>query len=226
MFSFVFIACTSAQPTETEINAQVTPKATSTQEIMPENTVTLPPPTLSATSPLAPITFKGKVSRDQIFEEVISDTLLFRLNPLKHGWEIWIGDKSETEHNFSGVATLPFRGINARYIEGWHFRNSDNSGENEAGEKNVNAPQHERDFCFFLNETDYQIAYYYLNNQLLASAEERQEIEKMYSLLKPRAGMLRINDLKLGNMTVNEQAWIEDMSFEIELSSTEECPIF
>ena len=106
------------------------------------------------------------------------------------GWEIWIGDRSETGHNFSGVATPPFHGINARYIEGWHFRNSDNSGPNEAGEKNVNAPQYERQICFFLNETDYQIAYYRLNDQLLSSEEERQEIREKYSLIKSRAGIL------------------------------------
>jgi len=233
LFSFVFIACATVQPTGTKINSQVTPKATFAQKVVPENTVALPQPTPTPveTSTLAPtptpkvtpITFRGKVSRGQIFEEVILDGLIFRLDPLKQGWEIWIGDKSETGHNFSGVATPPFHGINARYIEGWHFRNSDNSGPNEAGEKNVNAPQYERNFCFFLNETDYQIAYYRLNDQLLSSEEEGQEIREKYSLIKSRAGILRINDLKLGNLIVNEQAWIEYMEFEVELSLTDEC---
>ncbi len=228
LFSFVFVSCATVHPTEIKINAPVTPKATFTQTVVSENTVTLPQPTptligTSTSDPtptlkVAPITFKGKLSRGQIFEEVILDGLIFRLGPLKQGWEIWMGDKSETGHNFSGVATPPFHGINARYIEGWHFRNSDNSGPNEVGKKNVNAPQYERSFCFFLNETDYQIAYYWLNDQLLSSEEERQEIREKYSSIKSRAGILRINDLKLGNLIVNEQAWIEYMEFEVEFN--------
>ncbi len=45
-------------------------------------------------------------------------------------------------------------------------------------------------------------------------------------MIKPRAGTLRINNLKLGNLTVNEQAWIEYMEFEVELSLAEECRMF
>jgi hypothetical protein len=186
-------------------------------------------PTTSALTPIpktAPITFKGKVSRNQIFEEEVLNNLTFRLDPLEQGWEIWMGDKSETGHNFSSVATPPFHGINARFIEGWNFRNSDNSGPNKAGEKNVNAPQYERRFCFFQDESDYQIAYYWLNNQLLSSEEERQENKEKFSMIKSRTGILRINNLELGNLIVNDRAWIEDMEFEVELNLTDECAMF
>ena len=45
--------------------------------------------------------------------------------------------------------TPPYHFVpNPRFIEGWHFRNSDNTGPNEVGEKNVNAPQRVRDFIF------------------------------------------------------------------------------
>ena len=35
----------------------------------------------------------------------------------------------------------PVRGITSDSIAAYHFRNSDNSGPNEAGPKNVNAPR-------------------------------------------------------------------------------------
>jgi hypothetical protein len=206
LFSIVFISCTSAvQPPELEVNLQETPKVIST------------PIDISV-----PIEFEGKVSRDQVFEKEISDELLFRLDPLMEGWQIWVGDHSNTDNNFSGVATPPFHGMNARYIEGWHFRNNDNSGSNEPGEKNVNAPQHERGFCFVLNEEDYQISYYRLNEQLL-SEEEREENEKKFELMQPKSGLLTITKLELGNLEVGERAWIEYMEFEVELNLSDDC---
>lgn len=44
--------------------------------------------------------------------------------------------------------TPPLHGPNPCDIEGWHFRNADNTGPNEAGDGNVNAPQREREFLF------------------------------------------------------------------------------
>ena len=46
--------------------------------------------------------------------------------------------------------------MNHKYIVGWHFRNFDNSGPNEVGPKNVNAPGKVREFYFVLNDTDYK----------------------------------------------------------------------
>jgi hypothetical protein len=182
----------------------------------------VPSPTPTAAS----IKFRGKISRGQIVEKEIWNGLIFRLDPLEQGWEIWLGDQSGTDHNFSGVVTPPFHGMNSRYIEGWHFRNSDNSGPNEVGEKNVNAPQDERGFCFLLNETDYQIAYLRLNDQLLSSEEERQEIREKYDSIELKRGTLRITELELGNLIANDRAWIEHMAFEVELSLSDECRMF
>jgi hypothetical protein len=45
--------------------------------------------------------------------------------------------------------TPPFHFVpNPRDVEGWHFRNADNTGPNAPGEKNVNAPGEAREFIF------------------------------------------------------------------------------
>ena len=206
LFSLIFISCTSTvRSPEIKANPQKTPETIST------------PTDISV-----PIKFEGKVSRNQVFEKEISDDLLFRLDPISEGWQIWVGDHANTDSNFSGIATPPFHGMNARYIEGWHFRNSDNSRPNEAGEKNVNAPQYERGFCFVLNEDDYQTSYYWLNEQLLPE-EEQEENKKKFELVQRKSGLLTITELELGNLEVGERAWIEHMGFEVELDLSDDC---
>lgn len=231
LLGIVFISCTSTiQSPEIEINSpEVIPtptdiSATSTTQ-SPEIGANSQETTKAISIPTnisVPIKFEGKVSRDQTFEKEISDELLFGLHPISKGWQIWVGDHSKTDNNFSGVATPPFHGMNARYIEGWHFRNSDNSGPNEAGEKNVNAPQHERRFCFVLKEEDYQTSYYQLNWQLLPE-EKQEENKKKFELVQRKSGLLTITTLELGNLEVGEQAWIEYMEFEVELDFLDNC---
>lgn len=168
--------------------------------------------------------FNGEVSRGQIFEQEITQDLAFRLTPGQYGWDIWMGNKKQPDHDFAGIVTPPFHGINARYIEGWHFRNSDNSGPNEVGEKNVNAPQEERGFYFVLNEADYQVAataYDILNYPSLLpedlSEQRKKQILEQREQLVPREGELTITRLELGNLVVGEQAWINYMEFEVTL---------
>ena len=81
-------------------------KIVSSQKFASENTATLLTPTLIAISTSAPtptptvasIKFKGKVSRGQIFEEEILDDFIFRLDPLKQGWEIWVEDRIKGDY--------------------------------------------------------------------------------------------------------------------------------
>ncbi len=223
--SFIFTACVGSKPTEID-KPPVTSTNIPTQPS--EARISITPTFIPTFTPQinSIIKFKGAVSRGQIFEKEISNDLVFRLDQSGQDWGIWIGDKSETNHDFSALATPPFHGMNSSYIEGWHFRNSDNSGPNEAGEKNVNAPQHERRFCFFLNEADYQIAYYYRNDQLLSSDEERHEIQEKFRSLEAKAGTLNITHLELGNLLINERAWIEHMKFEVELKLEDKCNMF
>jgi len=105
------------------------------------------------------IRFSGEVANGQRFEKDLGDYnvshdiagyLVFRLEPHDASWTISIGtrfsrmgvrnDSSVIYNNFAAVVTPAYRGVNDIYIEGWHFRNSDNTGPNEVGAKNVNAP--------------------------------------------------------------------------------------
>lgn len=178
----------------------------------------------SATAP--DFSFKGKVSRGEVFEADLFDGLTFGLEPDQFGWTIWLGNKAHPEYNFSSVVTPPYYGINSLYIEGWHFRNSDNTGPNEAGEKNVNAPQHERGFCFVLNEADYQVALDGLNARFLTSKQEQELAQAKRAQLRPRVGVLMITQLQLGNLVEGAQAWIEDMEFEVELQLSTACELY
>jgi len=111
------------------------------------------------------VKFSGAVERGQVFEKPLVPDLLFCLIPHELGWTISLTD-GNPDNNFAAVVTPPYRGINHLDIEGWHFRNSDNSGPNKLDEKNVNAPQEVRQFYFVLNDTDYQKAFDALQKML------------------------------------------------------------
>ncbi len=189
-------------------------------------------PTNSTTpTPSKVIKFSGEVANDQKFEKEIGNNLFFRLEPGGSSWTISIGSKTsktsvkdvgyENYNNFAAVVTPPYRGINNIYIEGWHFRNSDNSGPNELGPKNVNAPGEVREFDFVLNDTDYQKASEALNKMLWSYSYSEQEVNEatiIHENLSKRHGKLTITDLKLNNLLVEKQAGIESMKFDVELN--------
>jgi hypothetical protein len=91
--------------------------------------------------------FQGDLSAGESFTKSFGSNYHFTLVPIAHGWFIQIQDNRLTV-DISRL-TPPFHFVpNPRHIEGWHFRNSDNTGPNEIGEKNVNAPGKVRDFIF------------------------------------------------------------------------------
>ena len=94
------------------------------------------------------VRFSGAVRKGRSFERQIGANLFFRLVPEELGWAISVGSKA-VRGNFCSVVTPPYRGMNALRIEGWHFRNSDNSGPNEPGPNNVNAPQEHESFTLY-----------------------------------------------------------------------------
>jgi hypothetical protein len=137
---------------------------------------------------------------------------------VKYGWDIWIGNKQRPNNSYCGIVTPPFHGINALYIEGWHFRNSDNSGPNEAGEKNVNAPQEEREFQFVTNESDYKKASEALDKIVypyIYSEKEVDAAKKEFNEIKKGEGLLKIEKMELGNLIIGEQAWFNKMEFQV-----------
>lgn len=138
---------------------------------------------------------------------------------MSHGWSVWIGDPEWPSENYSMVVTPPYRGINMRFIEGWHFRNSDNSGPNSTGAKNVNAPQTVRDFCFVLDREGYRIAGAELDVLLWGVHDEERltAARKRREGLSKGTGRLTVRELRLGNLVVGKRAWIERMRFEAEV---------
>jgi len=166
------------------------------------------------------ITFSGEVNKDQRFEKQIGEDLYFCLLPQELGWTVFIGNKEELDNNFAGVVTPPYHGINQLYIEGWHFRNADNSGPNEAGEKNVNAPQHVREFNFVLTRRDYEKASDALKKTLWPysfTAPELQEAERRQAHVREAEGVLTVTQLELNNLELARQAGVDHMAFEVQL---------
>lgn len=90
--------------------------------------------------------FGGEVDCGLLFARGFGDRFTFLLRPVNHGWHLVITDERGTLPISS--LTPPLHATNACDVVGWHFRNSDDTGPNEPGPKNVNAPGRERKFIF------------------------------------------------------------------------------
>ena len=88
------------------------------------------------------VEIEGEVCAGETFRQPFGSGLVFLLKPTSHGFQIAVHD--EMGEDLSRL-TPPLRGVNARFIDGWHFRNRGNTGANEGS---VNAPQRFRDFTF------------------------------------------------------------------------------
>jgi hypothetical protein len=168
-------------------------------------------------------TFTATVARGESLTQLITPDLVFKLIPYQEDWEIWLGPTTiaDPATNYSTPVTPPFSGINARQLEGWHFRNIDNSGPNSAGEKNVNAPQELRTFCFVGNHADFEAAQSALAAGLpsLVDAIANEE----FPVYK---GTLAISELTLGNLLPEQRAWIEEMTITVNLHLDQPCDLF
>ncbi len=167
--------------------------------------------------------FTGSVNRGERFEHVLPNGLIFSLIPTEYaelgwmGWNIQIGPATEPDHNYAGVVTPPFRGVNNLQIIGWHFRNADNTGPNDGS---VNASQEERTFLFVTSEEDYQVALDALQCLMWTSFCENMDEQEAFTIhdgVPKSSGSLLITELELGNLMPEQQAWIERMTFEVEI---------
>jgi len=90
------------------------------------------------------VTLSGQVRTGERVATGFGPGLTFALEPIEHGWEIVIRDDRPNE-NIARL-TPPWHFVpNPRFVEGWHFRNVENTGPNDGS---VNAPQAERDFIY------------------------------------------------------------------------------
>lgn len=70
---------------------------------------------------------------------------ILRFTPIPSGWLLSVSSKGREDEDLSRL-TPPWHFVpNPREIEGWHFRNADNTAPNEGS---VNAPQELREFTF------------------------------------------------------------------------------
>jgi hypothetical protein len=85
----------------------------------------------------------GEVAGEREFGAIVAGRWTFLLQRIQYGWAIRLNDATGVDLT---SITPPFRfGANHRDIEGWHFRNADNTASNDGS---VNAPQKDRVFVF------------------------------------------------------------------------------
>ena len=146
------------------------------------------------------LTFTGSVNRGERLSRPFGPGLVLVLEPAEYGWEIIVRDERPDE-NIARL-TPPFHFVpNPRDVEGWHFRNADNTGPNDGS---VNAPQEEREFLF--------------SPEVGRSIDHPMTREQATQLEQAGRGRLVIRSLQLGNVEAGKKANIRRMGFSIWLS--------
>ena len=88
---------------------------------------------------------QGAVKRGDEFARTTPAGWILKLRPGPEGWFLQVTIKGREDEDLARL-TPPWHFVpNAREIEGWHFRNADNTGPNDGS---VNAPQELREFIF------------------------------------------------------------------------------
>jgi hypothetical protein len=139
------------------------------------------------------------VSRGHRFSETTRSGWILRLVPDTEGWFLEVTKKGRETEDLSRL-TPPWHFVpNPREIEGWHFRNADNTGPNDGS---VNAPQELREFIFSPavgREVDYN-----------GSATSAEDVEKVRSFGR---GWLFIESYRLTPPRRGERAAFETITF-------------
>jgi hypothetical protein len=146
------------------------------------------------------VTFGGAVESGAVFRRRFGPDLSFRLDPIDHGWVLSV--RADGRKDDLSRLTTPFHSVpNPRDIEGWHFRNADNTGPNQAGPLNVNAPQTVREFVFAPHVTS-------------ETPKTTEEVERARAAGR---GRLQIRRYTLSPPSPGERARMLSMEFEVEL---------
>jgi hypothetical protein len=87
----------------------------------------------------------GTVRRGHEFSQTTRSGWIVRLDPDATGWLLRVTMKGREAEDLSRLTPPRHSVPNPREIEGWHFRNADNTGPNDGS---VNAPQVLREFIF------------------------------------------------------------------------------
>lgn len=168
-------------------------------QLLPDGTPEVPRPS---------VVFDGEMDEGRTFIRGFGDRFAFVLTPFDHGWIIEIRDDRGTED--TSRFTPPWHFVpNPRYVEGWHFRNSDNSGPNELGSKSVNAPQEIRSFIFSpeVGRT--------IDGPDARRHPSHEEVQRIREFGR---GKLTIIEYRLNNLVPGKRAGFAWMKFRVELS--------
>ena len=160
---------------------------------------------LAAGDSLRHVEFDGTLERGSPFERDIALGLRFELLPEDYGWRIVVRDTSRADENLASL-TPPFHFVpNPCFIEGWHFRNADNTGPNQG---DVNAPQRERDFIFSpeVGRT--------IQGPDSHSGPDSADVARVEQF---GSGLLTIEQLDLSPPAKGEKASIERMRFRVSI---------
>ena len=151
------------------------------------------------------ISFTGSITAGERFEHRLGERFIFALEPTEFGWRIAIYEKSRDE-DLSRL-TPPFHFVpNPRWIEGWHFRNEENTGPNVGS---VNAPQREREFIFSpkVGRT--------IQGPAARASATSEELVRVESFGK---GTLWITNMTLSPPERSKQARLMQLSFKCDVS--------
>ena len=163
---------------------------------------------------------QGEVKRGEKFEAYIGKGLVFRLAPDDNGWNIEVGRGGEADEDFTDCVNVPLHGITDRQIEGWHFRSDDNTAGRKPEDFLTPGIGGNREFAFVLTAENESKAC--ANTDEVAhdwsGSRKHQDAMSNFGSLAGGEGRMTITDMKLGNLKAGQQAWIESMKFEVDVS--------
>ena len=87
----------------------------------------------------------GAVERAGRFVRTVEGGWQLRLEPSDYGWTLQVSTTDRPTEDLSRLTPPWHAAVNSRDIEGWHFRNAENTGPNDGS---VNAPGGRREFIF------------------------------------------------------------------------------
>jgi len=162
----------------------------------------------------------GEVHRSEKFEREVGRGLVFRLVPDEFGWDIEVGPKDSAD-NYMDCVNGPLHGITPYQIEGWLFRNDDNTVPRKSSELMTSGIGEKREFQFVLTAADEAKSCADLDKMEHIYDEkdpERKAATNRFGMYAAGGGSVTIVSMTLGNLKPGAQAWIESMRFEATFS--------
>ena len=174
----------------------------------------------SKSPPSLSVRLRGEVHHSEKFEREIGRGLVFRLVPDEYGWNMEVGPKDGTD-NYMDCVNEPLHGITPYQIEGWLFRNDDNTANRKSSELMTPGLGEKREFHFVLTAGDEAKSCADLDKMEHIYDEKDPDHIAAISHFGERAGgdgSVTITSMTLGNLKPGVQAWIESMRFEATFS--------